>query len=139
MLQSFAMWAFSKSVLVGSLVSAAPLLSFTLLMAISSLPEGINGPDSMVATVWLAVLPFVVALAIVLTASIVIGLPVTILFRRKGWEGSAAYVGVGSVSGFLILIIALSLMEMPGGDWMALLGAIGGAVTGRMWWVSTRT
>ena len=138
MLQSIAMWAFSKSVLAGSLASAAPLLAFTLLMAIFSLPEGINGPGSMAATLWLAVLPLVVAFAIVITASIVIGLPATFVFRRKGWESSAAYVGVGSASGFLIPIIALSMMEMPGGYWMALLGAIGGAATGRMWWLSIR-
>lgn len=132
------MWAFGKSVLAGSLVSAAPLLVFTLILAVSSLPEGINGPGSMGATLWLAVLPLVGSVVIILSASIGIGLPVTFALRRKGWESSAAYVGVGSVSGFLIPIIALLIMEAPAGYWMALLGAVGGAITGRVWWVLTR-
>ena len=82
--------AFAKSVLIGSLVGAAPFLAFTLLLAEFSLPDGINGPGTLPATLWLAILPLVVSFPIVLGASIVIGLPLTFALRRNGWESSAA-------------------------------------------------
>lgn len=132
------MWAFAKSVLIGSLVGAAPFLAFTLLLAASSLPEGINGAGSLPATLWLAILPLVVSLPLVLGASTVIGLPLTFVLRRKGWESSAAYVGVGGAFGLLIPIAGLLMMEAEGGYFTALLGAVSGAVTGRVWWRSAR-
>lgn len=132
------MWAFGKSVLAGSLASAAPVLAFTVLLAVSSLPEGISGPGSLLATFWLAILPLAVSIPVVFGASIVIGLPLTFLLRQNGWECSAAYVGCGSAAGFLIPIIGLLIIEAPTGYWVSLLGAAGGAVTGRVWWKSNQ-
>jgi hypothetical protein len=132
------MWAFGKAVLSGSLVGAAPVLALTLLLAASSLPDGINGSGSLPATLWLAILPLAVSFPVVFITSLVIGLPLTYFLRRNGWESNAAYVGVGVTAGFVIPVAGLLMMAAGAGYWIALLGAASGAATGHVWWSSAR-
>lgn len=138
MLKSIAMWPFVKSVLFGALAGAAPVLMFTTLLAASSLSEGLNAGSRLFPFLWLAILPLVVATPIVLGASVFIGLPLTAILRRKEWESGAVYIGVGAAVGFVLPIVGLLIMAAPAGYWMALLGALSGAVTGWTWWRSAR-
>ena len=133
------MWPFVKSVLLGAVAGAAPLLIFTCTLALMSLPEGLDDRGGLLSLLWLAILPLIISISLVLGASIVVGLPLTALLKRQGWESASAYMSVGAIAGFLLPIAILLLMAAPAGYWMALLGAVGGAVTGRTWWVSGRT
>lgn len=132
------MRAFLKSVAAGSLAGAGPVLIFTMLLAVVSLPEGINGPGSLLATLWLAILPLVVSAPIVLVASIVIGLPLTYVLHRQNRESAATYIGWGAAFGFIIPIVVLIWIAAQSGYWIALLGAASGGITGRTWWISAR-
>lgn len=132
------MWPFVKSVLFGALAGAAPLLIFTGALAIASLPEGLNGGGRLFPSLWLAIVPLVISIPLVLGASIIVGLPLTVFLKRRGWESASAYISVGAIVGFALPIVILLLMAAPTGYWMALLGAIGGAVTGRTWWATGR-
>lgn len=129
---------FVKSVLFGALAGAAPVLIFTGALAIASLPQGLNGAGRLFPSLWLAILPLVVSIPLVLGASIIFGLPLTLILRRRGWESASAYISVGAIVGFALPIVILLLMAAPAGYWMALLGAFSGAVTGRTWWLSGR-
>jgi hypothetical protein len=132
------MWPFAKSVILGALTGSAPILMFTILLSASSLPDGLNGDGHLLPSLWLVVLPLVVAAPIVFVASLLVGLPLTLLLRRKGWESGAVYISVGAGMGFVLPIAGLLLMSAPAGYWMSILGAVSGAVTGRTWWVSAR-
>lgn len=128
---------FVKSVLFGALAGAAPMLVLTVFIAIGLLADGVK-VGGMLPLLWLAVLPLVVSIPLVFAASILVGLPLTFLLKRRLRESASAYISVGAFVGFVVPIAILLLMEAPAGYWMALLGAVGGAVTGRTWWVSAR-
>ncbi len=134
------MWPFAKSVLLGSLAGAAPMLVFTVALAIGSLPEGLDGGGRLLPLFWFAILPLIVSFPLVLGASIFVGLPLTAVLKRKGWESGAAYIASGAAVGFAIPLVILSLdkADAEAGLWTALLGSIGGGVTGRTWWVFGR-
>ena len=68
------MWPFVKSVLLGALVGAAPLVVFTAVFALASLPDMLTGDVRLLFLVWLATLPFVVAFTLVLGVSLPVGL-----------------------------------------------------------------
>ncbi|MET0370530.1 MAG: hypothetical protein ABW039_04035 [Sphingobium sp.] len=114
------------------------MLIFTGVLALGLLPAGLNEGGRLFPSLWLAILPFVVSLPLVLAASIIVGLPLTALLQRRGWECASAYISVGAIVGFVLPIAILLLMAAPAGYWMALLGAVGGAVTGKTWWMSAR-
>ncbi len=124
---------FCKAVLAGSFTAAVPPLFFTILFAAFSLPDGINGPGSMGPTLYLAILPLLVTLPVVLVASLLIGLPLTLFLRRTGRESTFAYCTSGAIAGLLIPLLALLLMGAPSGHWIAFLGLIGGIVTAYVW------
>lgn len=132
------MWPFIKSVLFGAFVGAAPVLRFTISLAVTSLPEGLNGDGKLFPVFWLAILPLVVATPIVLGASIIIGLPLTVILQRNKWESGAVYMSVGAAFGFVLPIFGLLSMAAEEGYWMALLGALSGGITGRTWWILAR-
>lgn len=132
------MWPFAKSVMVGALAGAGPMLFITVLIAAGSLPKGLNGDGNLLPSLWLALLPLIVSTPLVLGASLCVGLPLTYVLRRKGWESLNAYCGAGALVGFLLPIVILLIMAAPAGYWMALLGAFSGVVTGRTWWITAR-
>lgn len=138
MLSYGAMLSFAKSVFFGALTGAAPFLLGTTMIAVTSLPSGIDGDGRIFPTVWFAALPLIVTIPIVLSASIVIGLPLTLILRRQGRETEAAYIGTGAMVGFALPIICLLATRGAEGYWMSALGAASGAVTGRTWWASAR-
>jgi hypothetical protein len=132
------MWPFVKSVLFGALAGSAPFLVPTGTLVVTSLPSGFNDDGQLAGMLWIAVLPMVVAVPIVLGSSILIGLPLTAVLRRRGRESRIAYIASGAAAGYIIPPAILFLMSAQDGYWIAFLGAIGGAVTGRTWWISAR-
>ena len=126
--------AFVRAVLYGALAAAAPVLVVTVTLGIASMLDGgWRGDGKLAPSLWLAVLPLVLA------ASLLVGLPLTMLLRRFDRESERAYTTCGAVAGCLIPIGGLLAMAAPSGHWTALLGAFGGAVTGRTWWSAART
>lgn len=128
-------FSFSKSVIFGSLAGAAPMLILTTLLAAGMLTEG---RDHLLSSLWFAALPLMVSFPVVLTASVVFGIPLTVILRRLGRESIEAYMGAGATIGSTIPFAALLIMHAPSGYWLSFLGAISGAVTGRTWWISVR-
>lgn len=130
---------FCKAVLAGSFTAAAMPLFFTILFALLSFADrGISGPGSMGASLYLMILPLLVTTPIVLVASILIGLPLTLFLRRNGRESTPAYCAAGGIAGFLLPIAGLLWLGAPDGFWIAGLGAISGAVTGYVWSAQTK-
>ena len=130
---------FLKSVLLGAAAGAAPALVFTLPLGAMGLASGgFMGNGSLLPPLWIGFLPLIVAAPLVLAASVIFGLPLTAILKRRNLESSAAYTGAGAGLGFMTVPILLLLMSAPEGYWMACLGALSGAVTGRVWWTSTR-
>lgn len=132
------MWAFTKSVLFGTIAAAALPSAFTVGLAINSLPEGLDGGGRLFPSLWLAILPVVVTFPLVLGASLLFGLPLTMLLKRNKRETAVAYTISGAVLGFVVPLVILLIFRTPAGHWMALLGAFSGAVTAHTWWQSAR-
>ena len=129
---------FIKSVLFGAFAGAAPMLIITSVIAIGTLADGWNGGSRFFAKLWIGILPLVISLPLVLGASIVVGLPLTAVPKRSGRESESAYIFAGAIVGFALPIMILMLAAAPAGYWMAALGSLAGAVTGRTWWISGR-
>lgn len=125
---------FCNAVLAGSFTAAAIPLSFTILFALLSFTDvGISGPGSLSASLYLMILPLLLTTPIVLLASILIGLPLTLFLRRCGRESTSAYCIAGGISGFIIPIAGLLWLDASAGFWIAGLETIGGVVTGYVW------
>ena len=130
---------FAKSVFFGAVAGAAPYLLFSILFAILGLPRALTDPGEFLAMLALAVLPLAVAIPVVLTGSIVVGLPVTAALKRWDQESAAAYIGIGAASGAALTLLLLFLIAAPpDSEWLAIFGALSGAVTGLTWWLSWR-
>lgn len=130
---------FCKAVLAGSFTAAAMPLVFTILFALSSLADGgINGPGSMGASLYLAILPLLLTTPVVLLASILIGLPLTLFLRRSGRESTLAYCTAGGIAGFLIPSVGMLWLDASAGFWIAGLGMVSGAMTGHVWFSQVR-
>ena len=131
--------AFVQAVLLGAIAAAAPMLVVTGIIGTASILDGGPRGDGVIApALYLMVLPLVVSLPVVLTASLIVGLPVTLLLKRWNRESAWAYAACGAVAGALIPLVGLLAAGAPSGYWTALLGVIGGAVTGWTWWFTAR-
>jgi len=96
------------------------------------------GDGRLLSSLWIGFLPLIVALPVVLAASIIFGLPLTAFLTRRRLESSAAYTLSGAGLGFVIGLVALLLMRAQWGYWIGFLGGLSGAVTGRTWWACAR-
>ncbi|PXA91020.1 hypothetical protein DMC18_13950 [Caulobacter sp. D5] len=126
----FRMLRFVKAVLAGALAGAMIPLCVTLPLAVAAL----FAPGAPAEAVLLGVLPLLASLAVVLPASLVIGLPVCWLLRRRGAESAQAYLCWGGGFG---LLLPLALVIAKGASEAILLcgpGVIAGAATGYVWW-----
>jgi hypothetical protein len=132
------MRAFFKTVAIGTLAGAWMPMIFTVVMALSLIPDAIDGHDSVLSSLLVAIFPIGVALAFVLPASILLGLPVTAILVWLRAESEAAYVLIGFVIGLALPLLVLAWMGADEGWWLALLGAFSGSITGRTWWVEAR-
>ena len=91
-------------------------------------------PHAIVPSLYLAVLPLLVALPVVLSASLVIGLPLSLVLRRLKAESGTAYVLCGLAFGAVIPPAILAAIHAQGGWWMWLLGAFSGGAAAYTWW-----
>lgn len=133
------MWAFLKSVLLGAISATVPLLIITIILGGVLLAEGFASGDVRIfPALWLAFLPLFIAIPLVFSASLIFGIPLTLILKRQGRESAAAYIGIGAAIGAIIPIVILLAMAAPAGYWMSVLGALGGGVTGRTWWIAAR-
>lgn len=126
--------AFWKSVLFGTLTGGGPFAVPITLLAISILWSDRN----FIGVISAILFPFLVAFPIVLGSSVLVGLPVTFLLKKRGWENVTTYVFLGVIVGFFVPIIVLLIGNAEGGYPLAMLGALSGGVTARTWWVSGR-
>jgi hypothetical protein len=132
------MWALTKSVLWGTVAGCALPCAVTIALAISSLQGGLDGGGRLFPSMFLAFLPIVVTFPLVLGASLLFGLPLSVLLKRTERESASAYTISGAVLGFAVPLVILLIMRAPAGHWVALLGAVSGALTGQTWWQSAR-
>jgi hypothetical protein len=133
------MWAFVRSVLLGSLAASWLPLLFTIGFALSSLPNGITGDGRLLPILWLAVTPLVIAMVVVAPAMILVGLPTTWVLRKRGLESSDTYMTIGAVAGFTIPLIVIAVFNFSWAiAWLSILGAFSGAVTAKTWWKASR-
>jgi len=132
------MRAFFKAVAIGTLAGAWMPMIFTVVVALSLIPDAIDGHGNVVSSLVFAIFPVAVAFVFVFLASILVGLPVTAILVRFRAESEAAYVLVGLAVGFALPLLVLAWMGAAEGWWLALLGAFSGSITGRTWWVEAR-
>lgn len=137
------MWAFAKSVMLGTAVAVALPLALTVVLAVSSIPTNISDGGSVIRAVISAALfaayPIYITVPIVLGASLVFGLPIVAVLRSTDRESLNAYLLCGLVLGALIPVAFLVSLQAGKGYyfWLPLLGAISGAVTAHTWWRET--
>jgi hypothetical protein len=132
------MGAFFKTVAVGTLAGAWLPMIFTVVVAVSLIPDSIDGHGSVASSLLFAVFPIGVTLAFVLPASVLLGLPVTVILVRLRAESEAAYILIGLAIGAALPLLVLAWMGASEGWWLTLLGAFSGSITGRTWWVEAR-
>jgi hypothetical protein len=138
MLSSIPMRAFIQAILAGVAAGAFLPTLLTIGIAVTLLPDVLHGTTQVRSILYLVALPVLVTVPLVLLGSVLIGLPATLLLKRRGQESAAAYMLVGAIGGTAILLLALLLMRASEGGWLCLLGAFSGAVTGGTWWRAAR-
>jgi hypothetical protein len=107
-------------------------------IALSYAFDSYGGDGSLLGGLVFAFLPLLIALAFVLPASLIIGLPTSALLARLKKESKGAYVGIGLIAGFLLPFPVLSYNHAEDLVWITLFGAFSGAMTGRTWWTLAR-
>lgn len=136
--------AFVRSVFVGALAAAWLPLLITICLFMSGFPyyRIISGSEyddiSLLSGLMGALSPLIVAIGIVLPTALLIGLPTTALLAKLQMESLAAYVSIGTVAGFLLVLAILFATRSENLVWIALIGAFSGAMTARTWWTLAR-
>ena len=121
--------AFVRAVSWGSLAGGGPFLIITVPISLQT------SEWWQTEALWLAVMPMVVAAAVVALTATFLGLPLTAWLARQQDEDRMTYVVAGLGSGILVPIaLVLALF----GDWemgaiLAIPGAFAGTVTGTSW------
>jgi hypothetical protein len=127
--------SFLKAVAAGTIAGGGPYLLFTVPVAIADAFEPMTGKLNIAGDLYLAALPVLVALPLVLFGSIVIGIPTAMILRRNNWEDLRHYVLIGATTGFLIPVAGLIV---AGAEWGPMVGfgaygAFSGGITGLTW------
>ncbi|MDI1296334.1 MAG: hypothetical protein PSY12_10690 [bacterium] len=127
------------AVVAGTIAGTAfPVIFLALAILGSSSSSGDIGSAAGIAALTILI-PFV----LVSLSAIVVGIPITLIFKQLEWESEAAYICAGALTGFVLPSIILVFFEnniflffnaVPAG----ILGAISGGITGRTWWRSYR-
>jgi hypothetical protein len=125
--------AFWRAVAAGTVVGGAPVACVTIPLGIALYLEPLTGDSSLLASLYLAILPFLVAFALVLAGSALIGLPAHLFFCRYKIARGKAYVIGGAATGFLVSLAVLIVMGGEVQLWICLLGAFSGFVTALSW------
>jgi hypothetical protein len=131
--------SFCKAVGAGTIAGGGPYLFLTVPLAVGDLFSPIDGTPNVFRDLYLAGLPVLVALALVLSGSIVIGIP-TAMILRKGPDQLGRYVLIGITTGLLIPLLG---SRVAGAEWgpavgMGIFGAVSGGVTALTWSKATQ-
>jgi hypothetical protein len=133
-------YSFCKAVGAGTLAGGGPYLFFTLPLAVGDFFSPLDGKANVFRDLYLALLPLLVALVVVLAGSTLIGIP-TALILRRGTDKLSHYVFVGVTAGVLIPLFGL---RMAGAEWgpaigMSMFGAVSGGITALTWSKATQS
>lgn len=123
--------AFARAVGWGSLAAAAPFFLISVPIGMSSLFNDNYGSEWWLV-IYFMLVPLVVTLPIVLTASLVIGLPLTALLSESGAEKGQHYVAAGVLIGAVPLFILFGEV-VSAAAMLSVGGALGGGVAGWVW------
>ena len=129
--------AFAKSVLAGALIGAAPFLIVSMMFGLFGLDK-IERLSDIPVSLFLAIMPLLVAVPIVAGGAVLIGLPLTAWLTRHARESALAYAGVGIIAGAALAAMIVFVIDVYDGYWLAGMGAASGGVTGWTWWASAR-
>ena len=121
--------------MMGTLAGGAPFLCVTVPLAILNM---FGARHDVPASLYLAVLPLIVAFAAVLPAGIVIGIPVSWALTKFKAESLELYVLSGLLFGAAIVLAVLLSIKATQGYWLCFLGAGSGAATAGTWWQSRK-
>ena len=105
------MRAFLKSVAMGALAGAWLPMIFTVIAAFIAISDRPHDGNAILSMILFAFFPLPLALAFVLPASVLVGLPVTALLIRFRAETSVAYVVIGLAIGFALPLAVLFWMN----------------------------
>jgi len=125
-------WQLAKAVLFGVLTACAPIFVFELLVLI-----GANA--AFVYTLPFVAAFFGIAIVIIFCASVLLGLPLTIMLRNRGLESGEKYAGFGAVLGALVALVSTPVIlgvEKLLFSYAILIpvSALSGCVTAWTWW-----
>jgi hypothetical protein len=123
--------AFARAVGWGSLAAAAPFFLISVPIGMSSLFSDNYGSEWWFV-IYFMLVPLLITLPIVLTASLVLGLPLTALLSESGAEKGQHYVAAGVLIGAVPLFI-LFMDVVSAAALLSFGGALGGGVTGWVW------
>lgn len=115
-------------------MTAVPLTLFSIAVAGMYLADALNHGDGIWPSVYIILLPSMIAVPIVTVVTVLFGLPVHWMLVRRRWASNLAYSLAGGVVGFAL---PMSLVVLDGSvDNLALpmLGLVSGAATGHAWW-----
>lgn len=125
--------AFLRAVLAGSMAAASVP---SLLVAASAASDHLRSPDAIPLYAQIGVVA-AVALGLVTSAALVIGVPAAMAMRRFGIERAVSYVAAGALGGMAFVWAVLSLVVGAKSPVEVLvLAAVSGATTGYTWWRS---
>lgn len=125
--------AFLRAVLAGTIATASVP---SLLLTVAALSDPWRPPDAIPLYAQLGIAA-VIALALVTTATLVVGIPARMVMRRLGIESAASFVIVGAAggAGFVWALLTLAGGLTSPVVFLAL-AAFSGAATGYTWWRS---
>ena len=117
----------------GSLFAAGPGLVLTVPLSIGLLFDcGFMSMECAVIPA-VALFPVAIALPIVIASWLLVGVPLTWLLAKVGYDNSDTVGLVGAIAGALVVLAFLWLQDSLGYFAAAILGAVGGGVTGKIW------
>lgn len=124
------LYQLTRAVGWGALVGGGPYMVMTL-------PIGLIGlfNSEILRGLYFAFIPLVIALAVTLSAAVLIGLPLTAILHHLHRESRLVYGSSGVLFGIAIPLIFLLLTEdnTTVGIIMALSGGVAGMTTGTLW------
>ena len=126
------------AILIGSAVPVVPLTLFSLSVAVMYAVDMLDRGEGIWSSLHLVLLPSLVTVPIVATATVFIGLPIHLMLVRTGYAGDLAYSLAGAVTGFALPMLLFVMDGSVDGLELPMLGLVSGAATGHAWWKARR-
>ena len=101
------MWRFWKSVVVGTLAGAALPTFVTIPLAIGNIVSPMTGHMDILGSLYLAALPLLISLGLVLASSLIIGLPTATILSFRNAETEKNYQIIGGAAGMFVPLVGL--------------------------------